>query len=219
MPALFRPRANTIVRLAAAAAVLMPVLVLLFLMLVVRSPMSRHPNEPLEQPIPFDHRHHAGDEGIDCRYCHWSVEDSSTAGIPATEVCMGCHAQIWNRSDTTAPIRRSFFDGTPIPWVRVHRLPGYVYFDHSIHVNKGIGCVSCHGRVEQMSTVVRVAPLTMQWCLECHRNPVEHLRPREEVASTLYRLPEEQEARRALQVSLARAYDVQPRTSCTTCHR
>src|SRR3954470_2690966 len=129
------------------------------------------------QPIAFSHKHHVGNDGIDCRYCHDSVEKSAFAGIPSTQVCMSCHSQLFSDAPVLEPLRESARTGTPIAWVRVHDLPGFVYFDHSIHLAKGVGCVECHGRVDRMPRIERVASLEMQWCLECHRDPAAHLRP------------------------------------------
>jgi len=129
--------------------------------------------------VPFSHQHHVSDVGIDCRYCHQSVEVSARAGLPTTEVCMNCHRQLWNQSDVLAPVRNSFRKDEPLRWNRVHDLPDYVYFNHSIHIHKGIGCYSCHGDVGEMALMRRAEPLTMQWCLNCHRDPQQHVRPRE----------------------------------------
>ena len=134
---------------------------------------------PREQPIPFSHAHHVGGLGIDCRYCHTSVETSSFAGIPPTKTCMNCHSQIWSTSPTLEPVRESFRTGVSIQWTRVNDLPDYVYFNHSIHVNKGIGCESCHGRVDRMPLTWQENSLQMDWCLDCHRDPGKHIRPRD----------------------------------------
>jgi hypothetical protein len=166
--------------------------------------------------VQFDHRHHVSDDGIDCRYCHNSVEVSSTAGIPATSVCMNCHSQIWNQSALLGIVRSAYFEDRPIRWTRVHRLPDFAYFNHAIHVNKGIGCVSCHGRIDQMPQVTQYAPLTMGWCLDCHRDPDRYLRPREEITSMSWQPPGDPVA---LAERLRREYHLQPRTACTTCHR
>ena len=123
-----------------------------------------------DQPVPFSHEHHVGGLGIDCRYCHTSVENSSFAGIPATEVCMSCHSQIWSNSEMLAPVRESYRSGKPLEWTRVHDLPDFVFFNHSIHIKKGVGCESCHGRVDEMPLMRRSASLQMSWCLDCHRH-------------------------------------------------
>lgn len=216
MAALFGPQADTWFRVAIAGLVGAPALLVAGLMLIARSPLATEEGEMYEQPIQFDHRHHVSDDGIDCRYCHDTVERGAFAGIPDTAKCLNCHSQIWNETDFLAPVRNSFFTGAPIPWQRVHRLPDYVYFNHSIHVHKGIGCVSCHGRVDLMPQVQRSAPLTMQWCLDCHRAPLPHLRPQSEITNLAWR-PKEDPVE--LGQRLAREYDIHTRTSCTTCHR
>lgn len=213
-----RRRATTALRLLLVAVPGTALASLVSLFIVVRSPLGTFRQAPLLQPIQFDHRHHVGDDAIDCRYCHTTVEKSSTAGYPSTATCMRCHEQIWNRSGILAPLRAAHAEDRPIPWTRVHELPWFVYFDHSIHVNKGIGCVECHGRVDRMAAVMQVAPLTMSWCLECHQNPVPHLRPPDEVTSMTWEAPPGAQGD-ALRARLARELDVHPRTDCVTCHR
>ena len=168
------------------------------------------------QPVPFSHKHHVTDDGIDCRYCHTSVESSSFAGIPSTKICMNCHTQIWSDSQMLAPVRESFRTGRSLEWTRVHNLPGFVYFDHSIHVNKGVGCTTCHGQVDQMPLMWRENSLYMKWCLDCHRNPERFVRPRQYVFSTDYRPPSDQIT---LGKRLVKEYRIQKLTSCSTCHR
>jgi Cytochrome c7 and related cytochrome c len=172
-----------------------------------------------KQPVPFSHQHHVAGLGIDCRYCHTSVERSSFAGIPPTETCMNCHKQIWTNADLLEPVRASFRDGAAIRWVRLNDLPDYVYFNHSVHVAKGVGCVTCHGPVDKMPLMVQHASLQMEWCLTCHRDPGPNLRPREEVFNTSWQPPADPAAARALQAKLMKDYDVQSLTSCSTCHR
>jgi hypothetical protein len=170
------------------------------------------------QTVPFSHAHHVGKLGIDCRYCHTSVESASFAGIPATETCMHCHEQIWVGAETLAPIRDSWKTGNPLHWRRVHSLPGFVYFDHSIHVAKGVGCVECHGRVDRMPLTWQEKPLTMVWCLECHRHPEAHLRPRGEVFNLAWsRGPSDPDG--ATLAKEFRIKDERALTSCSTCHR
>ena len=168
------------------------------------------------QPVPFSHKHHVGDDGIDCRYCHTSVEESSFAGIPPTKTCMNCHTQIWPDSPMLEPVRESFRTGKSIQWTRVHNLPGFVYFNHSIHVHKGIGCATCHGRVDRMPLMWRENTLYMDWCLDCHRAPERFVRPREYVFSMEYQAPADQ---LALGQKLVKQYRIQKLTSCSTCHR
>jgi hypothetical protein len=186
------------------------------LMLYPRIPYGTGQQEQVVQPVQFDHRHHVVDDLSDCRYCHSTAETAPSAGIPSTEVCLNCHSQVWNKSPLLDLVRASWFSGQPIQWTRVHRLPDFVYFNHGIHVSKGVGCAECHGRVDQMATMEQVQPLSMGWCLECHRNPYPFLRPREEVTNMAWEPPRDREA---LGRELARQYDVKVRTSCYTCHR
>lgn len=167
------------------------------------------------QPIEYSHRLHAGELGIDCRYCHQSVEIAAHAGIPSTETCMNCHKIVKTDSPEIQKIHESYNSGEPIEWVRVHRLPDYSYFDHSAHVSAGVSCVSCHGRVDQMEIVSQVEPLSMGWCLECHREPEPHLRPVEFVT----KLDWSTEDPVALGKALREAHNINPREDCSTCHR
>jgi len=169
-----------------------------------------------EQPIQFSHRHHAGELGIDCRYCHTTVERTASAGMPATQTCMNCHAQIWVESPMLEPVRASYRTDTSIRWARVHDLPDYVYFNHSIHVQKGIGCATCHGRVDRMNLTWQEASLQMEWCLDCHRAPERYVRPRAEVFNMAWEPPSNQ-----LEVGreLVHEYKIQSLTDCYTCHR
>ena len=175
-------------------------------------------NVPLDQPVPFSHKHHVTGLGIDCRYCHTTVEKGAFAGIPATETCMTCHSQLYTEAPLLEPVRTSYRDNTPIEWNRVHDLPDFVYFDHSVHVSKGIGCQSCHGQIEQMPLVWKANSLNMEWCLECHREPEKHIRPRDQVFNVSYRPPEDQEA---LGKCLVAEYNVNKvqLTNCSICHR
>jgi hypothetical protein len=169
MSALFPPWSNTAFRIALVALLLVGATAIGAPMLYVRTHYFTEQYMPVVQPVEFDHRHHVRDAGIPCLYCHSSAEASSTAGIPSAGLCMGCHAQIWNQSPLLEPVRRSYFSGLPIPWNRVHRLPDFVYFHHGIHVQNGVDCAECHGRVDTMARVQRVSPLTMGWCIDCHR--------------------------------------------------
>lgn len=175
-----------------------------------------------EQPVPFSHRIHAGQLGMDCRYCHSTVEDGAMAAVPPTSTCVNCHAQVEGkvsvRPDSTqlAPIAHSFETGEPVEWVRVHDLPEYVYFNHSAHLSAGVGCVECHGRVDTMERVTQVEPLSMGWCLECHRDPDARLRPREFVTDMNWSTDED---RVELGKRLREQNDIDPRTDCSTCHR
>ena len=181
-----------------------------------RSPWYSNANVAIEQTVPFSHKHHVQDIGLDCRYCHTSVEESSFAGIPPTKTCMNCHSEIWKDADILEPVRESYKNNTPLKWVRVHDLPDYVYFDHSVHINKGIGCVSCHGRVDEMPLMWREHTLHMSWCLKCHRDPEEHVRPKDKVFDMTWHPDADDPDIRA---RLMEEYDIQGRTSCSACHR
>lgn len=188
--ALFPRWSNTVARLSLMATVAVPAVAVAGLLLLVRTPFVTNERHEYDQPVQFDHRHHNWEQGIDCRFCHTSVETSAYAGMPSTTICIGCHDQVWNKSTRLEPVRQAFFARRPIEWVKVHDLPDFVYFNHSIHVGKGVGCVSCHGRVDQMPSMRQMAPLTMSWCLDCHRNPGPHLRPTSEITSMTWRPPE-----------------------------
>jgi hypothetical protein len=173
----------------------------------------------VEQPVQFSHKHHVGDDGIDCRYCHTSVESSNSAGMPPTKTCMNCHSQLWATTTYLEPVRNSWKTGQPIRWQRVYDLPDYVYFNHSIHVNKGVGCATCHGRVDEMALIVQIPSLQMEWCLDCHRAPEKYVRPRNQVFNMQYVPPANQIE---LGNQLKKEYQILPRdimTSCSTCHR
>jgi hypothetical protein len=174
---------------------------------------------PREQPVPFSHKHHVGGMGIDCRYCHTTVETSSFANIPPTRTCMNCHSQIWRTSPMLEPVRASYRTGNSISWTRVHDLPDFVYFNHSIHVAKGVGCESCHGRVDTMPLTWQVASLRMDWCLNCHRNPEQYVRPREFITTMNYQPAGDQEEIGRRLVQEYKIQDARTLTSCSTCHR
>jgi Cytochrome c7 and related cytochrome c len=183
------------------------------------SPYTTQQNMARDQPVQFSHAHHVGAIGIDCRYCHTSVEKAAFAGIPPTKTCMNCHSQIWAQSPYLEPVRASFRNDTSLEWTRVNDLPDFVYFDHSIHVAKGVGCETCHGRVDQMPLMYQAATLQMRWCLDCHRNPEKYLRPKDQVFTMGWRPPVEQAV---LGERLKREYHIRGRAvleSCSTCHR
>jgi hypothetical protein len=169
------------------------------------------------QPVAYSHALHAGELGLDCRYCHDTVEDAAHAAIPATETCMNCHAAIFPDSVLIAPVRESWQSGLPIPWIRVHDLPDYAYFDHSIHVRRGVGCAECHGRIDRMEVVYQAEPLSMGWCLDCHRDPAPRLRPLAEITNMSW--PPAGTDRRALGQELAAAYGIRAPEDCSACHR
>jgi hypothetical protein len=182
-----------------------------------RTDYARHMHAVVEQPVPFSHQHHVGGLGLNCRLCHVSVETSSNAGLPPTATCMTCHSQIWTNAAVLTPVRESFATGTPIQWRRVTDLPGYVYFNHSIHLAKGVGCQSCHGAVETMALTYKARSLTMEFCLDCHRNPGPHLRPRSALYDTDWKRTPDTPPPAAL-LALYRVPD-RPLTDCSLCHR
>lgn len=219
MPQIFPPSSNVLVRVGLWAVVLGGGALAWTADALYHSPYVTGRGWPAEQPVPFSHAHHAGDLKLDCRYCHTGVEVAASAGMPATETCMTCHSQVFTDSPMLAPVRDSFVTGVPIAWNRVTDLPDYVYFDHHIHVAKGVGCASCHGRVDQMPMTFQAVPMRMNFCLDCHRAPEPHLRPREAVFTMDWR-PEADSA--ALGRRLAADYHVAPAnrlTQCSTCHR
>lgn len=170
------------------------------------------------QPVPFSHALHAGQLGIDCRYCHSNVERSPHANIPTAQTCMNCHDQIKTQSPLLAVVRQSYQTGQPVPWVWIHRTPDYVYFNHAVHVNRGVSCVECHGRVDQMDTVREVKSLAMGFCLDCHRNPASHLRPRDQVTNLAWHASSP-EAQEAMGQKFVHDWRINPPQSCSGCHR
>ena len=216
MPQIFHPSTNTFSRVTIFGAVIVIVVLALVGGSLQRSSYTTEVGTPREQPVPFSHRHHVGGIGIDCRYCHTSVEDAAFAGIPPTQTCMNCHRQIWSTSALLEPVRESFRTDRSLIWIRVHDLPDFVYFDHSIHVRKGVGCATCHGRVDQMPLMWRTQTLHMEWCLDCHRHPEQYLRPRDKVFTMDWEPPADQTA---LGTRLVHDYGVNSMTSCSVCHR
>lgn len=216
MPQIFRPSANTLSKLSLAGILGLVGGLIGLAMLLGRSSYVTRANEYVEQPVQFSHLHHVLDDGIDCRYCHTSVETSSFAGIPPTKTCMNCHSQIWQAAPILEPIRASFREDRPLRWTRVHDLPDFVYFNHSIHVKKGMGCETCHGRVDQMPLMRQVQSLQMEWCINCHRRPEDFVRPRSEVFTMGYQPPVPQSV---LGPQLVKEYGIRGNTSCSTCHR
>ncbi len=212
----FQPWANTLTRLVLVGALIFVTAFVWGGALIVRSPYETRQNVPREQPVPFSHKHHVGGLGLDCRYCHLTVDVSSFAGIPPTKICMNCHSQMWAVAPALEPVRESYRTGKSIQWTRVNDLPQFVYFDHSIHIHQGIGCSSCHGRVDQMPLTLQAEPLTMAWCLDCHRNPEMQVRPRDKVFDMSYRPPDNQAE---MGRRLVKEYGIRRLTSCSTCHR
>ena len=211
---IFHYSTNTIARVSIFGAVFFVAFALWGAYELNRSPYVTQQRVALEQPVPFSHQHHVAGLGIDCRYCHTSVETSSFAGIPPVSTCMNCHSQIWTNAKMLEPIRESFRTGTPIAWARVHRMPDFVQFNHSIHLSKGIGCVSCHGRVDLMPLTFQDKSLSMQWCLECHRAPEKFVRPRDKVFDLAW-VAEDQ---KTLGPQLVEEYGIKSKTNCSICH-
>jgi hypothetical protein len=211
---IFHRSTNSLARMSLVALVVLLGGTLTGAALINRSSYATGQDVFIAQEIPFSHQHHVAGLGIDCRYCHTTVETAAFAGIPPTATCMNCHRQIWTNAPMLEPVRESFRSGKPLVWARVHNLPDFVQFDHSIHVTKGIGCVSCHGRVDQMPLTYQASPLSMQWCLECHRAPEKFIRPRDRVFDMTWQ-PENQ---KTLGAQLVAEYGVQSRTSCSVCH-
>ncbi len=171
------------------------------------------------QPVPFSHELHAGDMGIDCRFCHSTVEKAGHAAVPTSQTCMNCHSQVKNQSDLLAPIRASYESGESVEWVRVHQAPDYVYFDHSVHVNRGVSCVECHGRVDQMEVVTHSTPLSMGFCLDCHRDPAPSLRDPKLVTKLGWEHPEGKTGQREAGEEFIHNWNINPPQSCSGCHR
>lgn len=216
MPALFRPRSTPIARATAFGLGLFAVGLPVALMWWVRQPPVTGQGRTAAQPVAiFSHRLHTRFH-IDCRFCHAGADRAAYAGLPATNLCVPCHEPVWLDGREFAAVRQSLRTNRPIAWERVNRVPDYVFFNHAIHVNKGVGCESCHGRVDRMDVVHQAAPLTMGWCLDCHQDPARHLRPVEAVTEMGYR-PAQPQA--VVGPALARAYHVRPLTDCITCHR
>lgn len=213
----FPPSTNTISRVSIFGAFFFVLGLLFVVYMIFGSPYVTQVHVVVDQPVPFSHEHHTSGLGIDCRYCHTSVETSSFAGIPATETCMSCHSQIWVDSPMLEPVRVSMRTNEPIRWNRVHDLPDYVYFNHGAHVRNGVGCVSCHGRIDQMPLTWKAEPLTMDWCLSCHRAPEKHLRPRDQIFNMEW-APEDQ---LALGRDLVKKnhVPVDRLSNCYVCHR
>ena len=216
MPQVFHRSANPIFKASVSILVLLAAGLFGSLFTLAQSSWVTGIGATRQQPLQFSHERHVAGNGLDCRYCHTSVETAAFAGIPPTKTCMNCHSQIWSTSEYLAPVRTSFQNGTPLQWTRVHDLPDFVYFDHSVHVSKGVGCSTCHGRVDEMPLVRQQASLQMQWCLDCHRNPEQYVRPRSDVFRMDY-LPPFNQAE--LGTKLVEEYRINRLTDCSTCHR
>ncbi len=227
MPQLFHPAANAVAKGTIFGAVFILAAAAWVMAVLDTSPYYTQVGMSRAQPVPFSHEHHVNGLGIDCQYCHTSVKESAFAGIPPTKTCMTCHSQIWTNAAILEPVRASWRDEKPIEWTRVHKLPDFVYFNHSIHVNKGIGCASCHGPVDKMPLMYQANTLRMGWCLECHRAPEKFIRPRDQVFNMNYdpidddTLPKELRDQKALGEKLVKDYHVHKEqlTNCWVCHR
>jgi hypothetical protein len=217
MPHLFRPYADTIARTVLVAILVVPFFAIGLACWISASEYMTGRSVTLDQPVPFSHQHHVGGLGLDCRYCHTGVETSAVAGIPPTHTCMTCHSQLYTQTAMLAPIRASLANGEPIHWNKVNKLPAYVYFDHSIHIAKGVGCTTCHGDVATMPLMRQAAPLTMGWCIDCHRDPAPNLRPTADVFDPDWKFPSDQAERGVI---LAHQFlDNKHLTDCSVCHR
>ena len=218
MPQLFRPAADTVVRAVLIAILVLPFSAMGGLYAIMRSEYITGESVTIEQPIPFSHAHHVAGLGLDCRYCHASVEKAAFAGMPPTHTCMTCHSQLFTYAKMLKPVRQSLAKHKPIKWNRVYRLPDYVYFDHSVHVKNGIGCSTCHGPVQRMPLVRQAVPMTMNWCLSCHRDPKPYLRPQNQIFNMEWRPPKDQ-AEKAKKLLVQYHIDTKNLTDCDRCHR
>ncbi len=219
MAQLFSPRANIHSRVIIVSAILLVCATGWVTSEIYWSPYTTYVDVAFQQPVPFSHKHHVGDDGIDCRYCHTTVEKSAFAGLPSTDTCMTCHSQIWNDTPMLAPVRKSLASNTPLRWNRVHDLPDYVYFNHSIHVAKGIGCSTCHGRVDQMPLIRKTQTLYMKWCLDCHRAPQKYIRPRDKIYDMAWRPSQDRHGEGQELISQYHVDTSGRLTNCSTCHR
>jgi Cytochrome c7 and related cytochrome c len=219
MPQIFHHSTNLVARMSIYGGVFILAALGGALYTVALSPYYTDVNVGREQPVPFSHKHHVGALGIDCRYCHTSVEKSSFAGIPPTQTCMSCHSKIWTNAAMLEPVRASYREDKSIAWTRVNALPDFVYFDHSIHVAKGVGCTTCHGPIAEMPLTWRANTLYMSWCLDCHRAPEKYVRPKSEVFNPDYQPPADQLELGKRLVTEYKIQNVRALTSCSTCHR
>ncbi len=216
MAQIFKRSTNTLAKATIYGGVFIVAFLVWIFMVLDRSTYNTGQGVALAQPVPFSHDHHTAGLGIDCRYCHTTAETSAYAGIPPTSTCMNCHKQIWTDAELLEPVRASFRDNEPIQWQRVHDLPDYVYFNHSIHLARGVSCFTCHGKVTEMPLIYQAQTLQMEWCLECHRNPEKYVRPREEIFNADY---EPSEPQSVIGARLVEEYGIETLDSCSTCHR
>ena len=219
MSQIFTRSANAMARMSLAGGLGLAAFVGWLLFTLMSSSWVTRQNEFIEQPIQFSHAHHVGGMGLDCRYCHTSVEKSSYAGIPPTKTCINCHQQIWVNAPILEPVRASFRNNEHLTWIRVNDLPDFVYFNHQIHVRQGVGCVTCHGRVDQMPLTFQAQPLLMGWCLDCHRAPEKYIRPRDQVFNMAWERPADDPGLGERLVREHKIASAEQLTSCSTCHR
>jgi hypothetical protein len=219
MPQIFHPSTNTLARITIFGALGIVFGLLCLAYLLMQSPYQTQVRVVQPQPVPFSHEHHVRGLGIDCRYCHTSVETSAFAGLPPTHTCMSCHSQIWASSPMLEPVRTSLAENKPLAWTRVHDLPDFVYFNHSIHVQKGVGCVSCHGRVDKMPLAWKAEPMTMEWCLECHRHPERHLRDKADIVRMDLVLSTQDQLEKGRELVKSHGIELDRMTNCSVCHR
>jgi Cytochrome c7 and related cytochrome c len=218
LPQIFRPYADSVARAVLVTILVGPLVLIAVAYWVMRSSYITDQTVTLEQPVPFSHEHHVSGLGLDCRYCHSGVEKSHVAGVPPTHTCMTCHSQLYTQAEMLAPVRKSLAEQRPIRWNKVNRLPDYVYFDHSIHIAKGVGCNTCHGPVQRMPLMRQGAPLTMGWCLDCHRDPAPSLRPAAAVFDPDWTPPQDQRVQ-GRKLLAQYSIDNEHLTDCTVCHR
>lgn len=216
MPQIFKPSANSLSRLSIVGLLGVVGLVLAILMGVQRSSYVTYQGVVQPQPVQFSHRHHVNEVGLDCRYCHTTAETSASAGMPATQTCMNCHTHVWANSPFLAPVRDSWATNKPIVWTKVHDTADFAYFDHSAHLAKGVGCTTCHGQVDEMNAMYKAETMSMEFCITCHFNPENYVRPKADVFNVNYVPPANQAA---LGAQLVQEYEIQSLVSCSTCHR
>lgn len=219
MAQFFKKSANNIARISIVAVVVLAGVAGLAYTIIARSTYLTGHHVEKQQPVQFSHKHHVGDDGIDCRYCHQTVETTASAGMPSTQTCMNCHSQLWADSPYLEPVRASFRDNKPIEWERVHDLPEFTYFNHSIHVAKGVGCSTCHGPIDNMPAVYQENTLQMEWCIACHRAPEKFIRPKKEIFNMQWSDGDIDTAEREKLKVDYRIRSKEMMTSCSTCHR
>ncbi|TPK69593.1 cytochrome c3 family protein [Mesorhizobium sp. B2-4-19] len=218
MPQIFSKSANGVARFVILGVCAALLLITVIGIALPRSGFVTGVGQAVAQPVPFSHKHHVGQLGLDCRYCHDGVETSSSAGLPATEICMTCHSQLFTNAEMLAPVRASLASGRPLEWQRVNSVPDFVYFNHSIHIAKGVSCETCHGEVDDMPLTIRAHSLSMGWCLDCHRNPGPNLRPPQDVFLMHWRPPDDIERIRRSLISVLGTHP-ETMTDCYVCHR